>query len=287
MLEPLSATHKAFRDTTISRSSKEWFGIVSRQWGIPHLKYFVENQWRQVVRSNAMGPRGSFGAAHEFLYWAFKHLATTVTVQVSSSAPTTLTAAPGTFIQNNVNCLVRSPDGVVWKIVGPDDIGNGSQVVLSSISNLPYYVRANFTESATFDVEILPFIVWESPGKLHVDIWSATVPFSPATYLQPGAASPASPTPVSQSSGSQAETYNGGAVQPAPDALPLIGADDRPAGQPYGGHIQENEFEPGGTGPHPIYLSEGGAFDEIESILDTLLVAGVKCVIRRRIDILE
>ena len=288
MIEPLSQTNKAFRDTTISRSSKSWFDNVCEQYGIPHLNAILESYWREAVRSNALGPRGKPGAVFEYIYYVLKQFVTPVNVAVSSSNPTrlTLSSSPNSFIQNHVGMLVRrNSDGMVWKIVGPDDIttSSGNWVELAPVACNPYWSRANFTASSTFAAEVLPFIWHEEPGWVIVDVLPSSVSFSPATYLQPGSSSPATPGTVNQEAGSEALTYNGGALDPAPNANPLIGADARPADEPYGGHLQENEFEvgdPNDAGPHPIYLSGGGVFDEFQQILDLLLAAGIHCKFR-------
>lgn len=289
MLQSLSQTSKAFRDTTIHKSSGEWFRIVAEQYGIPFVATTLEDNWREVVRSNALGPRGSFGAVFQFVYWALKQFTIPIQVSVSASNPQriTLDASPSfPFIQNHIGMWVRRDStGDVWRIVSPDDIStsSGNWVNLSSTTNNPYWVRANFTQTETFTAEILPFTIHEEPGLVVINVLPSSISMSPATYLQPGSSSPATPDTVNQEAGSEAASYNSGSMDPAPNASPLIGADDRPAFEPDGGHLQENEFEPGSSGsigPYPIYLSSGGVFDEFQEILDPLLVAGVRCKFR-------
>lgn len=285
MIEPLSQTAKAFRDTTISRSSLYQFGAVSRQWGIPHVAISPESDWREVVRSNAMGPRGVYGAVFEFVRYALRQFDTLVSVTVDPANPQRVTAAAGTpFLQAHIGGLLEHQGtGEIYSITGPADIATsaGAWVELLSYSVLPYHTGVTFTAVGSFDVVILPFTIVEEPGRVIVRVSPASISASPPTYLQPGSTAPAVPGVVNQPVGSEAATYNGGSVDPAPNAAPTIGADTRPVGEPFGGHLQADEIDEDGapltTGPMPPYLSGGAVFDEFREILDALLAAGVVC----------
>lgn len=283
MIETVPKVERAFRDTTIRKSSGDWLRRVSRQWGVPKPGLARESQWRMVVAAAAMGPRGTYGVTFDFCQWALRHLSTELSgVSVAAANPQRLTKTGG-FTQAHIGAWVMKDldydSATVWKIVGPADIATsgGNWVELAQIGTLPYWSAANFTTTDSFDVVILPFTIREEPGMVIVNV-NQGGSLSPASYLQPGAAVPAAPGVVGQSD-PDAAAYNGGSVEPVPNASPLIGADTRPGGEPFGGHLQEEELyevgDPLGSGPHPVYLSGGETLDYVRNVLDPLLAAGI------------
>jgi hypothetical protein len=247
VLQPLSQTAKAFRDTTISRSSRDWFNRVARQWGIPHPSAVPEAAWRQVVRANALGPRGVYGPAFQFVFWALSPFSTSVPVSVALANPQRLTAdVPGSFLQEHIGLwAMRTDTNAVWRIDSPSDIttSSGNWVTVASLGSAPYWAGTSFGGSESFTVSLLPFTITEKPGVFVVNVSAAAVVSPPATYMQPA------------------------------------GALVRAAAEPFGGQVQLNEIDhpgdPLGTGPHPPYLSDGGTFQEYEAALQLLLPAGI------------
>lgn len=290
MIETLSQTAKAFRDTTIMRSSGVWLDAVTRQWGVPHLATVPEADWRNAVRETALASRGIARPVFQFVRWALAQFDVTVSVTVDPADPQRLTAAAGApFVQSHIGALVERQDTLeVHSIAAPADIvtSAGAWVELLADSVLPFHTGASFGAVDAFDVKILPFTIREEPGRVIISVSDLSVSSSPATYLQPESAAAAAPGAINQTPGSEGDAYNGGAMNPAPNAAPLVGADTRPAGEPFGGHLQADEInqvgDPLGVGPHPPYLSSGAVFDELQQILDGLLVAGVTCVFERR-----
>lgn len=250
MLETLSQVDKVFRDTTISYSAGEQFRVVADYWGIPYVHPTPEEYWREVVRSNAIAPRGVYGSVFLFVYWSLAQFNLSVPVSVSAANPDRITAITGTpFEQNHVGLLcMRNDTGEVFFVVGPGSIpGSSSYLTLATETAGPYWKAANFSADEEFSVSILPFNIVEEPAHVIIYVGSASVASSPGTYLQPDDS-------------------------------------ERPVGQPFGGHLQSDQAQYGdplGDGPHPIYLSSGELFDEYSEVLRLLLVAGVRCTFRR------
>lgn len=288
----LSQTDKAFRDTTISRSAGEWFRIVVDQFGIPRDGSISENAWRDAARTNAYGARGTYGATLAFVEAALQDFNIDVDVTVDPANPQRLTAAtPGSFTQQHIGRWVRV-DGTLYQIAGPSDIttSSGNWVTLEAVPTT-YWSGANFTAIASTTASILPFVIREpspSPSQprysgnaclVQVYIYDATL-VTPPTYLQPGAAAPPAPSPVAGD-----PSYNGGSMDPVPNVSPLVGAEARPAGQPFGGHLMQDETVAGDqtSGPFPIYLVGEDVFPEMRNVLDILLAAGVRAEMKDKL----
>jgi hypothetical protein len=68
----------------------------------------------------------------------------------------------------------------------------------------------------------------------------------------------------------------GGSLPSAPPSYLKLAGEARPAGQPFGGHIQADEFEATSTvvGPHPLYLSGRTVLHPTAKVLKALLASG-------------
>ena len=289
MIEPLSQTAKAFRDTTISRSTGVEFRNVTKLYGLPFTGEVSESEWREATKVMAFGARGTPGTTLAFLEALTKsHGEIFTTVAFLDALPQRLVPLIGVtpaFEPKHVGRLIRlASDGRLYKI---------SALVATAVDLVPvdtaYWSGANWTNSTLefTTATILPFTIAERgggpgqslgvPGRVEVTFYiSGLTP--PPTYMQPGAASPPSPDPVTGD-----PTYNSGSMDPVPDASPLIGAEARTGGQPFGGHIQADESEPGdvgGAGPFPIYLSSGNVFSNTRTVFDAMLASGIEAVFK-------
>jgi hypothetical protein len=290
MIEPLSQTAKVFRDTTISRSTGSEFRRVCALYGLPFTDEVPEDDWREAVKVMAFGRRGVPGTTLAFVEAMTSSWGVDVAVDITSANPTRLTATVGTpWAAKHVGRWVRMADtSKIHMIVSVG--GGGAHVELASIGT-SQWSAANFTGTASTTATILPFTIAErgggpgqgighymtrKAGKLpQVEVTMYVVGLlPPPTYMQPGAAIPPAPASVPGDA-----AYNSGSMDPVPNASPLIGADARPGGQPYGGHVQLDEGESGdigGAGPFPIYLSSGKVLHKSRAVLDACLASGIE-----------
>ena len=290
MIEPLCQTAKAFRDTTISRSTGSEFRRVTNLYGLPFTDEVPEDDWRSAAKVMAFGPRGTPGATLAFVEALTASWGVDIAVDITAANPTRLTAASGTPWTNaHIGRWVRMADTDKIHLVVSLG-GGGTSVELASIGTTQWSA-ANFTATAATTATILPFTIAERGGgpgqslahfmtrksgklpQVEIVMYVAGL-LPPATYMQPGAAAPPAPASVPGDA-----TYNSGSMDPVPVASPLIGAEPRIGGQPYGGHIQADEGEPGdigGAGPFPIYLSSGKVLSKSRAILDAMLASGLE-----------
>jgi hypothetical protein len=289
MIEPLCQTAKAFRDTTISRSTGSAFRTVTRLYGLPFTDEVPEADWREAAKVMAMGARGTPGATLAFIEAMTASWGVDIAVDIAAASPriTASTGAPWTTA--HVGRWVRMGDTSKIHLITAVD-GAGTWADLATVGTAQWSA-ADFTADTTTTATVLPFTIAErggGPGQgagHFATVLTGKLPQvevtlyvngmgPPATYLQPGAASPPAPASVPGD-----PTYNSGSMDPVPNASPLIGAEARPVGQPYGGHVQADESEPGnigGAGPWPIYLSRGVLLPKSGDVLSACLASGIK-----------
>lgn len=263
----LSQTEKALRDTLLTRATREWLSRVSRLHGIPRPQAIPEDDWRAALKEAALGPRGVPGVSFGFLRGVLQSYALEVDITIDPAQPQRLTAVSGTpFLQDHIGAFVRvqldtdaETTWPVYRVEGPPDIAT----------------------SAGAWVECVP---WAAAQWAAAD-WSGLGGVTGAT-AQVLAFRLAEPTPGTDDP-APASTA---AIQTWLVIVELLAAVDlgtpptylltpagtaRPGGQPYGGHLQEDEFEQGSqtTGPYPPYLT-GTSLGGISAAFDLLLVAG-------------
>jgi len=258
LLKPLSATEDAFRDTVVGKTAGSALRVLSDFYRIPYPAAISEDAWRAAMLEVVFGPRGTAGATIRFLRAALSDFDTELVVSVNPVNPRRLTAQwPYAFNQEHVGRWVEVRElgedsrrlvGNVYKVAGPDTVGAGSYVELVPTVNAPYWSGAAFQEPAQYTALILPFRVEEATEGLGAGGYNNLVKvvlyddlaFAPPTYLQDDAGA-------------------------------------RPPNQPWGGQLQEDEFEPSSQeeGPYPPYLL-GAAFPEIQKVLEVLLASGIE-----------
>jgi len=285
MLDSLSQTAKAFRDTTVSRSTGEWFRSNCRNLGLPQPVGEIEEQyWREGVRVMAFGARGVPGTTLAFLEEVLAKWDTTVTVTTAAVNPQRITAVTPTFATDLVGRWVRMGNtGLLHYITAVDGAGAYIDVLSFGTS---YWDGADFGDAAT-TAKLLPFVLAErgggpdqgvgEPGLVEVTVFASAIGIPP-TYMQPGATVPPAPASVPGDA-----TYNSGSMDPVPNASPLIGAEPHPGPpEPYGGHVMADESEAGDqtNGPFPIYLAGGGVLDGTRDVLKACMASGIHATFR-------
>lgn len=257
-----SKTSEAMRDTLVHRAEGTALQTLSALYGLPKPDYASADDWRYALGAVALGPRGTPMASLSFLEGALGHLSQEFTVTVDPAQPVRITAAAATWEQTHVGRLVRLElDGALYQIVGPQDVsGAGGGYLELAPYRTAYFAGADFSTlsaATSTTATILGFRIEEpgpgpdsaedvgEPALYKVIVYGEDIPVPP-TYLQPDAGA-------------------------------------RPVGEPYGGHLQEDEIEDTSqiTGPYPPYLVGVGAFDEIAEMLEVQLAAGVRAVFRR------
>jgi hypothetical protein len=274
MLHPISRLEELRRDVVIRRAEGDAFDELAGIYGVARPVDYQIVGWREGLVAVAYGPRGTPGATFAFLLGALRQLETRIEVTTAAGQPTRLTAAtPGSFTQEHIGRLVQLdpqdpweqfPTGQIYRIEGPADIATsgGDWVELTPLATtmwdkpelpdgswlariLAFCVREPTPGPLWFADPAYPY--GSSPGdacKVFVCAFSDVV-FTPATYWQSDGAA-------------------------------------RPVGQPYGGQIQDDYFEPGdplGAGPHPPYLIGDTTLANVRNVLDLLLAAGVEAII--------
>ena len=108
MLQPISQTEEAFRDTLITKAEGAAFDRLARMWGFPRLGSISISAWRKGLRATALGPRGTPGAIHEAIDGILSGGVVSVTVDQAIANPSRITAsAGGPFTADHVGRLVR------------------------------------------------------------------------------------------------------------------------------------------------------------------------------------
>lgn len=274
MLHPISQLEELRRDLVIRRAEEQAFDDLAEIYGVVRPAPYDISSWREALVAAAFGPRGTPGVTWSFLLGALRQLEQRVEVTTLGAAPTRLTAVtPGSFTQEHIGRFVQLdpedpweqfPTGQIYRIEGPADIATsgGDWVELTPMAT-SYWDRPQL-EDGSWLCRILAFCVREpTPGPLWFDdpafpygsppgdpckvlvCAHSDVVFTPATYLQSD-------------------------------------GDPRPAGEPFGGHIQDDYLEDGdplGAGPHPPYLIGDTTLKNVRDVLDLLLASGVDAVV--------
>lgn len=276
MLEPISQSTKALYDTVIARlEGLRPLMDVSEFYGIDFIESYHKPSWRSALDVAALGHRGTYGTLYMFIREATKSLDESYSFQVQN--PYSLLKTGGAPTNDWLGRLLElnKVPYFVTKL-------NGNTVELAEMST-GHWVGADLTvqigaAGTAVDGNLLPFqIVEPTPGN---EITSSCLPIQGSNFLQANKPLPDKLISAlmdackvyihfTASTGLVPATY----LQPA-------GGGARPANQPFGGHVQEDESKDGfptkPTGPMPPYLYEGsGAFAVLVDRLATLVAAGV------------
>lgn len=287
MIEPLSQSAKAMRNTTVRWSTGAAFRSVCQMYGLPFPDEVPVSSWRQGVLVMAFGSRGTPGTTFAFLEAVTSHKGTDIPVTQLEAAPLRLTSPDSLWTASHVGRWVRLKGAAtVHLITAVDGAGAWADVCPVGTS---IWQAGDFVDGVDV-ATVLPFTFAErgggpgtgdaKPALLEVVLFLEGLSTAPPTYLQPGAGSPPSPDPVSGDT-----DYNAGALDPVPEAGDLIGAEERPVGQPWGGHVLEDESVSGDQtdGPFPIYLQSSAVLPNTRAVLDAMLPSGCKVTMERGI----
>lgn len=265
-LNSLSQVDRAFRDTTIRKSTGPAFRLICRHYGIPWDRSIPEASWRAAVRANALGPRGTPGAVLQFVEAVLGQWSTVIPCSIDPATPSRLTAdTPGAFTQAHVGRWVRlsaAVGGGLYHVSGPSDIAtsSGDWVTLNPVGTAYWASSDGFSSLAgVTDVEAT------------VLAWTAREP-SPSR---------GQPHPQEKRCLYEVFVYEDSFYVP-PTYMQTSGA--RPAGEPFGGQVQANEISEAGDqvdGPFPPYLTGGGVLQTTQGILDALMAAGCRVTLQR------
>ena len=280
MIEPLSQTAKAFRDTTISNSLGAQFRAVTALYGLPYNDEVPLEDWREGVKVMAFGARGTPGTTLAWIEAITASWGEDFVALFSGAEPNRIYTSGNPYGDEHVGRWFRLANtGGVHMVIGVD--AGGSYVDFCPIATA-YWTPTNFTTSTFTTATLLPFTIMERgggpgqsqglPGLVEATLYVNDL-LPPATYMQPGAAVPGAPGSVTGDA-----SYNGGSMDPVPNASPLIGADPRAGGQPHGGHVQSSVAETGddgGAGPFPIYLSSGAVLSHSRATFEAMLASGI------------
>ena len=280
---------------------------------------FTYDAWRKAALTNALGPRGTHQAIFSFLENAFSEYNVTITgVSTTDTGYTSrLTKTSGFVNQTYFGRYVRLSGGdysthsgsKLYKVTGPANLTTGTLNGVSATNG--HYLDLSPVGTMLFDgavfnkiesnitATLLPFLVREELSGIQYEEggWKrklssyqceyqiilldpAIQAIVPPHYLQTTiqANGSISPTPATPSPFTQdGATYTPGST--IANAATLLGADERPANQDMGGHVQLNEIDHPGhpsKGPHPPYMTgSGAAYPDFASVLSGLLPAGV------------
>lgn len=254
MLNPLSLTEQALRDTLITRAQDGALDDLSRLFGIPRVRIVEPDFWRRALRAGVYGPRGVLHTTHNVLeamfdQWAERCYSYQVEIDPGSNLLTRVEGPPG-FYPIHVNRLVRvstaAGTGIYWSL------GVVGDKLMLSRNPGPYWSGFDSTSVDPFDgiVKVLPFLYAEpeivAPCTVLVyldgDIW-----YTPPSYMQPD-------------------------------------GDDRPVGEPFGCIlIDPADGDPATpsrgdqiNGPFPLYLPGDEVGGALRVTMDALLAAGIQ-----------
>lgn len=269
LLQPISTLEQARRDTLITHAEGVEFDKVATAFRVPRPDGIPISHWREALHAVALGPRGYPAGTFSFVRGMFRQLDAVFTVDVDPGLPWRLYAVDGvgTFEQKHVRrwCIVDESE--VYRIEGPADVdatGAGEWLELTQIGTSYWSgdalspgqhsvaILAWYIEEPTPGPYLLPNPGWTTfdgePALVRIVVWDEVESAPPPTYLQEN-------------------------------------AEERPLGQPYGGHLQPDPIpagDPLGQGPHPPYLIGDVVSGQLQDSLDALLAAGVRAEIVRR-----
>lgn len=243
---------------------------MARLYSIPRPRNFPESDWVNGLWTLAIGPRGTFVPTFRFVEACLRRFESQYTLEARSSSPARLyaTVESGALPSSLLNRLIRAQDVVgggrdkLYMVVFREE--TGAYVDLAPVQTA-HWDRPDFSplEADTkLIARALPFRFRENCGgpvladslpetetnlryggmnRLEILIMPGHVPATPPTYIQPA------------------------------------GAAERPAGEPFGGHIQRDASVIGmqtGSARRPLYLGRGRKLRSFENVLSTLLAAG-------------
>lgn len=281
MLQPLSQLDRAFRDTQVHRADGLALRDISGLLGLPQPSSIAEKHWRGALRAGAYAPRATQGTVFAFFERLLEGRQDDFVVSVAPGTPTTLTwvsGGAGGFTRHHVGRLVRLRSSlgehVLWT-TGPDFVANPN-AVLGTLTVAPVGTAlwaasplAGLSGAEQATATVLPLLpIVSTPGPLY----AAGVP----TGTSGGKA--AALLLLVKGVGGVPPSY----LQPSAAA--------RPAGQPFGGHLQPDAVADGNPNmalapgpaaglPHGMYLADD-AQAELTSVLARLLASGIRGTVR-------
>lgn len=266
MTTGLSQLQEAVNDTLLHRAEGLAFDALVAQFGFSRPHYIERWAWRRACLAGVFGRAGTFGCLHAFLEGALAQYSTRFDATLNPANPQRVTAPAGTFAARDASRLMRIPGVGLFRIASY----TSSSVVELLPFRTAYWDRADWS---TYDVavtvedaEILPFEVHEPTATLEdVGVTSANgiradEPALVRVMLYSEVLSPTPPTYMQDENAT------------------------RTAGQPLGGHVQEDAAEAGDqvSGPFPIYLVGTTALRDVAEVASRMLLpAGFRLEFRR------
>lgn len=282
MQQPHSLIRQAYNDTKVDKAEGFALAALSSLYGLTQPGGFTESTWRGALRAAALASRGVRGTSSAFFEALLTDRKEEAVVSINPAAPTTLTyvsGLPASFTRHHICRLLKITSSlgthVVWSD-GPDfaaSPGGSSNTLFISDTRTALWQASPFaalpgTEQVT--AVILPYLpISMTPGPL----FSGGVP--------------------SGTSGGRA-CYALMLIKQAglvpPNYLQPSGGGARPAGQPFGGHLQPdasyktNSVPANAPGPDPglphgFYLADDGQL-ELSALYNELTITGVQAVVR-------
>jgi hypothetical protein len=306
MLQPISQTERALRDTLIPKAEGLALDRLATFYDLDRPDPFTDSAWRRALRAVVKGPRGTLGCTHDFIEALYAGSATEWGVTLAVASPKIVTWASGPaadFGCEHVGRFARIKY-IPATAAGFDD--TVPQAEWPWVEELFYTTGPDFSGGPTSStLELAPYNsgYWKgcdwATGPTAVDPahLDATMTLLAFVYLEP-TPGPLTDDPdetVTAPYGATCEfqLYVDADLFSAPvtyllddTAVPGIDRDVVDAAMPDQGHIMDeynlDEVVPtpptagdqGAAGPRPIYLA--GVDDTVANLLDPLLAAGVQ-----------
>jgi len=272
MLQAISQSTKAFFDTVVLRlEGKTTLRSVSDFYGIPFLDLYHKPSWRAALNAGSMGHRGTFKTLFNFLREATRSLDEETEFLVKSDTELTIVAGPPDDAILGRIIEIQETYYMVVDIVGNDVHISGIKTGYWSSGDL----LARFNLLQQIKVNTCSFFISEpTPGN---EVTKSTLPVEYSIFNKPEYVNTILRTALSDACKVYINFTAELELSPATYLQPNAGP--RPANEPYGGHLQEDESESGQDdafgGPHPPYLGSGTVFDLLLQSMKSILPAGV------------
>jgi len=302
MLDPISQTESAYRDTLIAKAQGHGFDALARHYSFPRLASISRKYWRRALLALVFGHKGTLGttfAVLEAIFDFFAEPRMVHRVSVDPAKPTALThldafavgGAPGWHCGHTGRFLRCLSPPYLDKLYYSEHLSEG-KLYLSGVTT-SYWTAADFSDAddeAILQFKILPFTFREpQPGPPWLD--GTNDRGEPWHPIRQQLNLPGGDEGFRTADTARFEIFIDEFIWPLPATyLQADGTIDRTVaapGQPYGGHIMDlvaaandpaipESGDPRGEGPHPIYFSSGTIGAEFfNALLDTILASGV------------
>jgi hypothetical protein len=283
-----SSLEQAHRDLLVHSAQDESFRRLSYWYDFVYQYGFEESAWRRALLELAFGRRGTKRTTFNVVRHVLRQYDEVFKVKVDPATPNVLTFVeclkgtienpnPTAFDFTHVNRYITTPYGTV-RSAGPVLCGSGNPQTSTTLTLYPaktfYWDKPQDIwpstwvpgQEYTFEVRVLPFQYYEwQPG--------------PAPTVAAGSGLPETNPNYYVGEPCLVEVYIQGNILPnVPTTYLQADGALTQAGVPYGGNLLDDEFvqgNPGGLGPHPLYLVSQNVFESVRDQIQASLAAGV------------